>query len=67
MNKLQLKEIEQDLIRESLGETIEYVALVKGSQAVIFPAAYITRYHYYISRGYIHMMSALDGDILPLY
>lgn len=67
MNKLQLKELQQDLIRESLGEPIEYVALVKGSQAVIFPAACKTRYNHYIGKGFIHIMSALDGDILPLY
>ena len=67
MNSLQIKEVEQDLIRQSKGDTVEYVALVKGSQAVIFPGWWKTRYNHYISNGYVHMMSALDGDLLPLY
>ena len=67
MNKLQLKELKQALIRKSAGKSAEYVALVKGSQAVVFPADHETRYKHYIRKGYIHVMSALDGDVLPLY
>ena len=67
MNKLQLRNGKKELIRQSLGEPVEYVAMVKGSKAAIFPGACKTRYNFCITNGFVHVMSALDGDVMELF
>ena len=66
MNKLQLRNLKRQLIRESKGKTTEYAALIKGNTGVIIPGWQKTRYDHYIKAGYIHVMSGLDGDVLEM-
>lgn len=67
MNKLQMKEFKRTLAIKSRGNSTEYVAMVKGNNGVIFPASDEDRYKHYLDRGYNHVMSALDGDVLELF
>ena len=66
MNKLQIRNLKRQLIRESKGKTTEYAALIKGNSGVIIPGWQKTRYDHYIKEGYIHVLSALDGDVLEM-
>ena len=66
MNKLQIRNLKRQLIRESKGKTTEYAALIKGNSGVIIPGWHKTRYENYIKAGYIHVMSGLDRDVLEM-
>lgn len=67
MNALQLKSLKKDLFYESRGKTTEYVAMVKGNYGVMFCASDKERFTHYLNEGYIHVMSALDGNVLELF
>jgi len=67
MNALQLKNLKKDLFYKSRGKTTEYVAMVNGNYGVVLPASDKDRYKHYLDRGYAHVMSALDGDVLELF
>lgn len=67
MNALQLKNLKKDLFYKSRGKRTEYVAMVNGNYGVVLPASDKDRYKHYLDRGYVHVMSALDGDVLELF
>lgn len=67
MNNLQMKELKKKLVFKSRGKTTEYVAMVNGNYGVVFPTSDKDRYKHYLDRGYAHVMSALDGDVMELF
>lgn len=67
MNALQLTNLKKTLAHKSRGHRTEYNALVKGDYAVIIPASQPDRFKSYISKGYVLVMNALDGDVMELY
>ncbi len=67
MNKLQMQELKKKLVSKSRGKRTEYITMVNGNYGVVLPANDKDRYKHYLDRGYVHVMSALDGDVLELF
>ncbi|MBS4879386.1 MAG: hypothetical protein KH138_03580 [Firmicutes bacterium] len=61
-------DVRNALVKKSLKRpTTEFAALIRGEYGTIVRAEDKTRYSLYVSQGFTHVMSALDGNVMELY
>lgn len=67
MNAKQWREFAKELARRSHGKATEYAVMVKGERSAVFPAIDTAKYKKYLSEGYTHAASVLDGNAMELF